>query len=259
MGLFLRFESSGEALIGKSKETSSDTVMIILKKDRGDIFGPKVIETLYVFQKELSKISGVVKIDSIFKAERVKVVFGTSGISLKSKPYFPGGKLSEKSRDILKNELYVGNLIDKDGKTVAFVLEVIPKDPKILLDEIKEAAKHLKKYFKVYTTGIPVADAEIESSVIVIATVYPLLLFGLVWFIYYLRLGNTGVAFVLPRYIPRGYDMDVRDGGGGYSNEHPHVHSGDLCDYHKHRLWSSLPGQIHHTQIGNAFERSHQR
>ncbi len=201
MGFLLRMETSGEALLSEKAAkaaSAQDTILLILKKKDGDVFTDEAIENMLELQKKLEKLPEVIKVDSILKAEKVRISLSFKGVDIKAVPYFPEGKLSETSRQILKDSVYVGNLINNNGDTVAFAITLKVDDPKTIIDKIKAASSFLKRDFDVYLTGMTVADAEVESSVTIVALFYPPLLFFLVWLIYYLRLGSASAALVPP-------------------------------------------------------------
>ena len=193
----MKIVSSGEEVMGGKSSRNVQTILIIFKKKHGDIFDDKAIKELYYVKELLTKIPGVVKIDSILDAEKIEVRFG---INVKRIPYFPNHSVSEFSREILKNKLYVGNLISPDGNVVSFAVSVDKNYSPKIVEDINYALKNLERDFEVYMTGEPVVDLEINHSVKILAFLYPPILFGMIWFIYFLRLGNV-VAAILPPLI----------------------------------------------------------
>ncbi len=193
----MKIVSSGEEVMGgRPVSGKTQTVLIILKKRHGDIFDNKTIKELYYVKDLLMKIPGVVKIDSILDAEKVEVRFGM----IKSIPYFPSHSVSDFSRQILKNKLYVGNLINPNGNVISFAVSVDKKYSPRIVENISFVLRSVERDFEVYMTGEPVVDLEISHSVKILAFLYPPILFGMIWFIYFLRLGNV-VAAVLPPLI----------------------------------------------------------
>jgi len=177
---------------------SSRTMMVILKKRNGDVFSDEVIKKLFKIEDKLKELPYVLKVDSILKAQKVSLRFTIRGIDVKATPYFPEGSVSSFSKDILKDGLYVGNLIDPEGKVIAFILQVEESDALKIVENIKEVFEEISSDFEIYMTGEPVADAELESSIWILAFFYPPILFGLIWFLYFLRLGSALAAVIPP-------------------------------------------------------------
>ncbi len=194
----MKIVSSGEEVMGgRPVSGNTQTVLIIFKKKQGDIFNDRAIRELYYVRDLLMKIPGVVKIDSILDAEKIEVRFG---INMKRIPYFPNHSVSDFSRQILRNKLYVGNLINSDGNVISFAVSVDKRYSPKIVEDISSVLKNVEKDFEVYMTGEPVVDLEINHSVKILAFLYPPILFGMIWLIYFLRLGNV-VAAVLPPLI----------------------------------------------------------
>ena len=192
----MRIVSSGEEIMGgKPSGETSQTVLIILKKKQGDIFSDKTIKELCRVKDSLKSIPGVLKIDSVLDAEKIRLDFG---INLRRIPYFPNCSISKFSRQILKSNLYVGNLINPDGNVVSFAVSVDKNYSPKIVEDMSFVLKSLEKDFEVYMTGEPVVDLEINHSVKILAFLYPPILFGMIWFIYFLRLGNVAAAVVPP-------------------------------------------------------------
>ncbi len=194
----VKIVSSGEEVMGgKPSEKRSQTILVIFKKKNGDIFTDRIIRELFYAKDSISKIPGVVKVDSILDAEKVNIGFG---VNMKSVPYFPNRSISEISRQILRNKLYVDNLISSDGSVVSFAIEVDEKYSPEIVEEIEGNLNVLKNDFDIYMTGEPVVDLEINHSVKILAFLYPPILFGMIWLVYLLRLGNV-IAAILPPLI----------------------------------------------------------
>ncbi len=171
---------------------SSKQIMLIFKTD--GIFKPKTSKALYELTGFLKKIDGVVNVQSIFDAASVKFTL----VGLKTTPYFKDGLPTPQATQMLKSNLYVGNLVDPSGKITSMILTV-SKDSKGVVDSVKtllrKEAPHSMKY---YITGEDVVDSAMNSSVIILSLFYPPLLFGLMWLLYFLKLGNVIAAAIPP-------------------------------------------------------------
>ncbi len=168
---------------------SSNQIMIIIKTP--GIFNEKVAERVYKLVESLKKIKGVTNVQSIFNSAKVKLTLG----GLSSIPYFKNGIPSSNATEVLKSPLYVGNLIDPSGRVLAVIVNFsknVVGDVKNLLD------KNASKGFKYFITGEDVVQSSINSSTLLLALVYPPLLFGLIWLLYFLKLGNVLAAAIPP-------------------------------------------------------------
>lgn len=147
---------------------------------------------IFNFLEKLKSIEGVEGFNSIFDAAKLSVAGGLS-----AEPYFINGIPKGNAEELLDNSLYLDNLIDASGKTIFIPINVKNKDAvEPILDLVNEDLKD----FDTYITGEPVMQSEMDRSVVTLALIYPPILFGLIWFIYFLRLGS-GIAAILPPII----------------------------------------------------------
>ncbi len=171
---------------------SSNQIMIIFKTD--GIFNPKTSKVLYKLVGTLKKMDAVVNVQSIFDAANVRFTL----MGLKTTPYFKNGLPTSQATQMLKSNLYVGNLVDPSGKILSVILTV-SKDSKDVVDSVKNLLHNeIPPTMKYYITGEDVVDSAMNSSVIVLALFYPPLLFGLMWLLYFLKLGNVIAAAIPP-------------------------------------------------------------
>lgn len=168
---------------------SSDQIMVILKTP--GIFNKNVAMRAYKVVESLKKIKGVTTVQSIF--DSAKVTFTLGGLS--SKPYFKNGIPSSNATEILNSPLYEGNLIDSSGRVLAVILNV---SKNVASDVKKVLARNIPDGFEYFITGDDVVESSINSSTLIFALVYPPLLFGLIWLLYFLKLGNVLAAAIPP-------------------------------------------------------------
>ncbi len=173
----------------KKEFGSSDQIMVILKTP--GIFDKNVAERAYKLIESLKKIKGVTSVQSIFDSAKVRFTFA----GLSSNPYFKDGIPSSNATEVLKSPLYVGNLIDSSGHVLAVILNV----SKNVVNEVRKVlSKNIPSGFKYFITGDDVVESSINSSTLLLALVYPPLLFGLIWLLYFLKLGNVLAAAIPP-------------------------------------------------------------
>lgn len=173
----------------KKEFGSSDQIMVILKTP--GIFNKGVAKRAYKVVESLKKIKGVTTLQSIFDSAKVGFTFG----GLSSKSYFKDGIPTPDATEVLKSPLYVGNLIDSSGHVLAVILNV---SKNVVSDVRKVLAKNVPNGFKYFITGDDVVESSINSSTFLLALVYPPLLFGLIWLLYFLKLGNVLAAAIPP-------------------------------------------------------------
>ncbi len=168
---------------------SSDQIMVILKTP--SIFNKDVAMRAYKVVETLKKIKGVTTVQSIFDSAKVRLTLG----GLSSRPYFKNGIPSSNATEVLNSPLYEGNLIDSSGHVLAVILNV---SKNVVSDVKKVLAKNIPDGFEYFITGDDVVESSINSSTLLFALVYPPLLFGLIWLLYFLKLGNVLAAAIPP-------------------------------------------------------------
>ncbi len=172
-----------ESLFGEQKQ-----IIIVVKTD--GLFKSENSLKIYAFMKALSGVPGIVSFNSYLDASRVSVsVFG--GVS--AEPYFRNGIASESVEEILKNALYVDNLVDREGRVALIPIDI--EDRNTVASIMALAQEHLKG-LEFFSSGKPVVDNELNRSIFSLVIVYPPILFALICFIYYLRLGSVKAALV---------------------------------------------------------------
>ncbi len=170
----------------------SDQILIIVKTT--GVFQEENSKTLYHVVSELKKLPQIKEVQSIFDAASVKFnLFG-----FRYTPYFKDGVPTPDATKILASKLYVGNLVDPTGKVTAIVA-YLKKNAGNPTAEIEKILKiYLPKSMKYYMTGEDVVNYSMNKSIFVLAIFYPPLLFGLMWLLYFLRIGNIVGAAIPP-------------------------------------------------------------
>jgi len=186
--------SSNEAIMFMKEDSTAenlpDKLLVIVKTP--DIFNKDVSTALYNAVQNLKSIDGVIKVNSIFDAAKVRV----SGVNIDWESYSSNGVFKEDAREILNNSLYVGNLIDPEGKVAFIILDVENAD----IEEITDVFEALPEEFEYHMTGTPVVDYGISKSVKRLMFIFPPALFLLMWVICFLRLGDARSAVLPPLF-----------------------------------------------------------
>ncbi|AKI97773.1 efflux RND transporter permease subunit [Kosmotoga pacifica] len=175
---------------GETSDNLPDKLLIIVKTP--NILNPDNSVLLYNVVKALKQVDGVLKVNSIFDAADISL----RGLSIDGKPYFNEGIPEKNASEILTNPLYVGNLIDSEGKVAFIALDVKAVD----LHAVEEILNELPKSFEYNMTGTPVVDYGIEKSVNQLIYIFPPVLFFLMWLIYFFRLGDARAALLPPLF-----------------------------------------------------------
>ena len=166
---------------GESKE-----MLLIVKTD--DILNPKTSKQIFAAIENLKDRDGVHTVRSIFDAADMTFSGG-----LQTKPYFENGIPLENADEILKNRLYVGSLVNEDGSTL-FIPVLIEED--VSSRNIKRDFERELTGMSVFSTGEPVIWDEMNRSIVTLVMVYPPILFGIVWFIYWLKIRHRLAAAI---------------------------------------------------------------
>ncbi len=148
-------------------------------------------EALYNVIEDIKKLDGVIKVNSIFDARDVSF----SGLSINSQPFFNDGIPLDNAEEILKDPVYVGNLINEKGTTALIAIDV---NEELSVDTLRETLRKLPDNFESYMTGNPVIDNEMQKSIMLLTYFFPPLLFLLMWILYFLRLGDFRAALLPP-------------------------------------------------------------
>lgn len=170
-----------ENLFGKEKQ-----IIIVVKTD--GLFEKENSLKIYNFLQKLSSIEGVVSYNSYQDAAKVSLIGGTN-----VQPYFEEGLPAENAREILDNPLYLDNLLDGGGEVALIPINVADgADIKAILKVAGDSLEGME----FHASGEPIVDEELNSSILSLMVVYPPILFGLICFIYYLRLGSVRAAII---------------------------------------------------------------
>ena len=170
-----------ENLFGKEKQ-----IIIVVKTD--GLFEKENSLKIYNFLQKLSSIEGVVSYNSYQDAAKVSLIGGTN-----VQPYFEEGLPAENAREILDNPLYLDNLLDEGGEVALIPINVADgADIKAILKVAGDSLEGME----FHASGEPIVDEELNSSILSLMVVYPPILFGLICFIYYLRLGSVRAAII---------------------------------------------------------------
>jgi len=170
-----------ENLFGKEKQ-----IIIVVKTD--GLFEKENSLKIYNFLQKLSSIEGVVSYNSYQDAAKVSLIGGTN-----VQPYFEEGLPAENAREILDNPLYLDNLLDEVGEVALIPINVADgADIKAILKVAGDSLEGME----FHASGEPIVDEELNSSILSLMVVYPPILFGLICFIYYLRLGSVRAAII---------------------------------------------------------------
>lgn len=189
----LRYSSSEAIMFMKENSTAEDLPdKLLVTVKTPDIFRKDVSTALYNAVKNLKSIDGVIKVNSIFDAAKVRV----SGVNIDWESYSNNGVFKEDAREILNNSLYVGNLVDPEGKVAFIVLDVKNTD----IEKIADVFETLPEEFEYHMTGTPVVNYEISKSVKRLMFIFPPALFLLMWIICFFRLGDARSAILPPLF-----------------------------------------------------------
>jgi predicted RND superfamily exporter protein len=170
-----------ESLFGKERQ-----IIVVVKTD--GLFEKENSLKIYHFLQKLSSIEGVVSYNSYQDAAKVSLIGGTN-----VQPYFKEGLPAENAREILDNPLYLDNLLDEGGEVALIPINVTDgTDVKAILKVAGDSLEGME----FHASGEPVVDEELNSSILSLMVVYPPILFGLICFIYYLRLGSVRAAVI---------------------------------------------------------------
>jgi len=167
---------------------SENTILVIMKSRIGNVLTS--VEALSELRRLIGifrKLKGVVRVESIFDAARLKM----KGLRLQEEKYLD----SPNPVKLLEDGFYAGNLVNETGDVLAVNITVDPTHSTEIVRKLKSVESTL---FEIHLIGDPVVETEIASSVWLIAIIYPPILFGLIWFLYFLRLGNVGAAAIPP-------------------------------------------------------------
>lgn len=145
----------------------------------------QAIEEIKNLVQVLEGKKSVENVDSILEASKLEV----KGFNIRDRKY-----LESDPQEMLEDPFYVGNVISKDGRTTALIVRLKEYDSEL----VEELKKLELESFQKAITGQPVVDFELDRSVWILSTVYPLLLFLLICGIYYLKLKNVTAAILPP-------------------------------------------------------------
>ncbi|MDD4826668.1 MAG: MMPL family transporter, partial [Mesotoga sp.] len=170
-----------ENLFGSEKQ-----IIIVVKTD--GLFKEENSLKIHNFLQKLSSIEGVVSYNSYQDAAKVSLIGGTN-----VEPYFVEGLPNDNVGEILNNPLYLDNLLNEKGEVALIPINVTDgADVKRILEVANDSLVGME----FYASGEPIVDQELNSSILALLVVYPPILFGLICFIYFLRLGSVRAAII---------------------------------------------------------------
>lgn len=170
-----------ENLFGSEKQ-----IIIVVKTD--GLFKEENSLKIHNFLQKLSSIEGVVSYNSYQDAAKVSLIGGTN-----VEPYFVEGLPNDNVGEILNNPLYLDNLLNEKGEVALIPINVTDgADVKRILEVANDSLVGME----FYASGEPIVDQELNSSILALLVVYPPILFGLICFIYFLRLGSVRAAVI---------------------------------------------------------------
>ncbi|MFO7882093.1 MAG: MMPL family transporter [Kosmotogaceae bacterium] len=171
---------------------AAEKLLLVVSVGADDfLLNPDNSESLYNVVEVLKNIDGVLKVNSIFDARDVSF----SGFSINAQPFFENGAPLDNAEQILKDAVYVGNLINEKGTTALIAMDV---NNELSVDAIRDTLKQLPNNFESFMTGNPVIDDEMKKSIMLLTYFFPPLLFLLMWILYFLRLGDFRAALMPP-------------------------------------------------------------
>ncbi len=171
----------------------SDEIMIIVKTN--GLFKKSNSLALYKVIEKIRKLEAVKSVQSVFDAANVKfTLFG----GLRYTSYFKNGLPTSNAKELLNSKLYVGNLIDSHAKVTSIIV-YLKNNAKNVVNALENILKNsLPKSMRYYITGNEVVNSFMNSSILILAIFYPPFLFGLMWLLYFLRIGNLVGAAIPP-------------------------------------------------------------
>lgn len=171
----------------------SDEIMIIVKTN--GLLKKSNSLALYKVVEKIRKLEAVKSVQSIFDAADVKFSLFKG---LKYTPYFRNGIPTSNAKELLNSKLYVGNLIDSHAKVTSIIV-YLKNNAKNMTNTLENILRSsLPKGMRYYITGNEVVNSFMNSSILILAIFYPPFLFGLMWLLYFLRLGNLVGAAIPP-------------------------------------------------------------
>lgn len=171
----------------------SDEIMIIVKTN--GLLKKSNSLALYKVVEKIRKLEAVKSVQSIFDAANVKFSLFKG---LKYTPYFRNGIPTSNAKELLNSKLYVGNLIDSHAKVTSIIV-YLKNNAKNMTNTLENILRSsLPKGMRYYITGNEVVNSFMNSSILILAIFYPPFLFGLMWLLYFLRLGNLVGAAIPP-------------------------------------------------------------
>lgn len=173
-----------EEIFGKAS-----LILIIVKID--SIYNDEETIMVYNFVQDLKELDKTKNVNSIFDSAKVNLI----GTNINYEPYFVDGVPQPNADEIFDNNLYVGNLINEKGNTLFITAEV---EDKGVMDSIYSLIDDDLNYLEVYITGGPVINKSLDNSILLLVLVFPPLLFGLIVFLYYLKLKSIFGAIIPP-------------------------------------------------------------
>lgn len=185
-------KSSSRENMKRMEDTFGQTQQIVAVVKTDGLFKKENSLKIHQFLLALSRVEGVTGYNSYQDAAKLSLIGGT-----RARPYFENGIPTEDATEIVSNPLYLDNLLDSSGKVALVSINI---DERADAGRVLKVARETLQGLEFYFSGEPVVDEELNGSILSFVLIYPPILFGLICFIYYLRLGSMRAA-VMPSLL----------------------------------------------------------
>ena len=148
-------------------ETFGGAEFIMVALESGNIFTYDVLNDIDYLTNELEKIKGISSIRSIINVEEIKgVEDGIEVVDLIEEIPSSEEGLKQLRNRILSDEEYAGNIVSKDGKVAAIVIQLQANANKSqVVHKINEVIQNANLEEKIYFMGTPIMEDYIRSNI----------------------------------------------------------------------------------------------
>lgn len=148
-------------------ETFGGAEFIMVALESGNIFTYDVLSDIDYLTNELEKIKGISNIRSIINVEEIKgVEDGIEVVDLIEEIPSSEEGLKQLRNRILLDEEYAGNIVSKDGKVAAIVIQLQANANKSqVVHKINEVIQNADLEEKIYFMGTPIMEDYIRSNI----------------------------------------------------------------------------------------------
>ncbi|MCK4543674.1 MAG: MMPL family transporter, partial [Spirochaetales bacterium] len=148
-------------------ETFGGAEFIMVALESGNIFTYDVLSDIDYLTNELEKIKGISSIRSIINVEEIKgVEDGIEVVDLIEEIPSSEEGLKQLRNRILSDEEYAGNIVSKDGKVAAIVIQLQANANKSqVVHKIDEVIQNADLEEKIYFMGTPIMEDYIRSNI----------------------------------------------------------------------------------------------